>query len=78
MPESSEIFGLSDDDSTTASTAAPAVGVPVSVQITLQIGTETKNLNALAATNADPYKIARGLLTGLRDEANGWLHDRES
>lgn len=57
----------------------PSVGTPISVEIRLQIGEVRKTFSTLASTDAeDPFKVARGLLTGMREDANDYLLGLES
>jgi hypothetical protein len=74
-PDETSIFETSEP---AAAAAAPAAETPISVEIILRIGTETRTVNALAATDADPYKVARGLLSGLSEDTSSWLFDRQS
>ncbi|GAA2579607.1 hypothetical protein GCM10010435_66020 [Winogradskya consettensis] len=51
----------------------PQPGTPVSVHITVQVGDDTREFDAVAATDTNGFKVAEGLLTGLREEAKEWL-----
>lgn len=44
------------------------------VTIALNVGGETKTFEADATTAANPYEIARGLLSGLESEAGRWFY----
>jgi hypothetical protein len=56
-----------------------SMGTTISVEIRLQIGDVRKNVSALAAIDAeDGFKVTRGLLSGLREDANDWLLGMES
>jgi hypothetical protein len=63
MPETPE--------NTPASTA-------VSVHLTLRVGDQSREFDAVAATDADGFKVVDGLLTALRDDARSWAQERQS
>ena len=56
----------------------PSTNLPVSVHITVQVGETRKDFDAVAATDADGFKLADGILTGLREDAKDWLYDHKS
>lgn len=85
-PEKSDTGGGLDDAFDLSQLDVDALGVEpavlaagaVSVHIVVQVGATKRDWSALASTSADPYKVARGLLTGLRTDADDWLLGQQS
>ncbi len=48
----------------------------VTVTVTVNIGGEPHTKTASALTDADPHRVADGLLTGLRLDMGQWLGDQ--
>lgn len=55
-----------------------AASTAVSVHLTLRVGEHTKEFDAVAATDADPYKVVDGLVGAIREDARDWAHDHQS
>lgn len=49
--------------------------VDVTVTVTVNIGGQPHTRTASALTDADPHRVADGLLQGLRGDVGRWLQD---
>ena len=67
-----------DNFETPPAAFTPATGTPVCVRITVQVGDETKEFEALAMTNGDGFRLGGGLLSSLHGDAARWLTGHES